>query len=284
MTLSQQASEAVKRCCRCAAVKPVSEYSRRTVAKDGLNPLCRACDSDASRRNRLLTEDEKLARQLSREKRHLRKINSKQKTCSKCRETKPKSEFGPHERMDDGLHIHCRECRRRSASDYRERNLEKVREREKERSRRLRQEDPERERLRIRNWIDQNREKWTATARITARNRYRTDPAYKTQRLFRRRFLHWFGARGAKRKTSISEAIGCDWSFLCSHLESQFKEGMSWDNHGFRGWHIDHIIPLASAGNDETQMLKLWHYKNLQPLWAEENLRKGAKHARADQK
>jgi hypothetical protein len=51
---------------------------------------------------------------------------------------------------------------------------------------------------------------------------------------------------------------------------------MTWENYGLYGWHIDHIIPLASA-NTEDELLKLFHYTNLQPLWAEENLLKSNK-------
>ena len=58
------------------------------------------------------------------------------------------------------------------------------------------------------------------------------------------------------------------------HIESQFEPWMTWDNHG--EWHIDHIIPLASATTKE-EIKKLCHYTNLQPLLAEENLSKGDK-------
>jgi hypothetical protein len=51
---------------------------------------------------------------------------------------------------------------------------------------------------------------------------------------------------------------------------------MSWENHGMYGWHIDHIIPLASA-KDEDEIYKLCHYTNLQPLWWFDNLSKGSK-------
>ena len=60
-------------------------------------------------------------------------------------------------------------------------------------------------------------------------------------------------------------------------IESQFKEGMTWENWG-RGigkWNIDHKIPLASA-TSEKEIIKLMHYTNLQPLWAEENSAKGS--------
>ena len=49
---------------------------------------------------------------------------------------------------------------------------------------------------------------------------------------------------------------------------------MNWNNQG--EWHIDHIIPLASASTEE-ELLKLCHYRNLQPLWAKDNLEKQAK-------
>jgi hypothetical protein len=51
---------------------------------------------------------------------------------------------------------------------------------------------------------------------------------------------------------------------------------MSWDNHGKNGWHIDHKFPLAKASS-ESEIYKLNHYTNLQPLWEEENLRKSDK-------
>jgi hypothetical protein len=68
--------------------------------------------------------------------------------------------------------------------------------------------------------------------------------------------------------------VGCTPQELKEHLEKQFKEGMTWDNHGMYGWHIDHIIPLSSATTEE-ELYKLCHFTNLQPLWAEENLSKG---------
>ena len=58
-----------------------------------------------------------------------------------------------------------------------------------------------------------------------------------------------------------------------------FEDGMSWDNYG--EWHIDHIVPLVSADNDE-ELEALFYYKNIQPMWAELNLRKGASYDLAD--
>ena len=62
---------------------------------------------------------------------------------------------------------------------------------------------------------------------------------------------------------------------LKQHLESQFKDGMSWNNHGVKGWHIDHIKPCASFDlTDPEEQKKCFHFSNLQPLWWIDNLKK----------
>jgi len=67
---------------------------------------------------------------------------------------------------------------------------------------------------------------------------------------------------------------------LIKHLESRFKDGMSWDNYGRNGWHIDHIIPksifnIKTVGDKAFK--KCWSLENLQPLWECENMSKGSK-------
>ena len=83
-----------------------------------------------------------------------------------------------------------------------------------------------------------------------------------------------FNDMSIKKSKKTSEILGTDYETFKMHMESQFKDNMSWDNYG--EWHIDHIIPLASA-NTEEELIKLFHYTNTQPLWAEENLSKGSK-------
>ena len=78
------------------------------------------------------------------------------------------------------------------------------------------------------------------------------------------------------KKSKTFTILGIDREGFISHIESQFTEGMSWDNHGLYGWHIDHIVPVSSAMNEE-EIIKLNHYTNLRPLWAKENLQKGNK-------
>ena len=82
---------------------------------------------------------------------------------------------------------------------------------------------------------------------------------------------------GNKSKSTL-DLIGCSVEDLMKHLESKFQEGMSWDNYGRKGWHIDHIRPCASFDllNEEEQKI-CFNYSNLQPLWAIDNLRKSDK-------
>jgi len=64
---------------------------------------------------------------------------------------------------------------------------------------------------------------------------------------------------------------------LMEHLESQFLEGMNWDNYGKFGWHIDHKIPKCNFkfnSVDDVEFKKCWSLDNLQPLWAKQNWRK----------
>jgi 5-methylcytosine-specific restriction endonuclease McrA len=79
-----------------------------------------------------------------------------------------------------------------------------------------------------------------------------------------------------KRNKSSIDVLGCDIEYFISYIEKKFDENMSWNNYGYHGWHIDHIIPISSAKNEE-DLLKLSHYTNLQPLWKEENLKKSNK-------
>jgi len=92
----------------------------------------------------------------------------------------------------------------------------------------------------------------------------------------RKRIYDAIKRRNVKKKAHTMDLIGCSIEELIKHLESKFKSGMSWENYG--KWHIDHIRPLSKFDlSDENQLKEACHYSNLQPLWAFENLSKGAK-------
>ena len=79
------------------------------------------------------------------------------------------------------------------------------------------------------------------------------------------------------KEMASTEYLGCDIKTFKAHIEAQFKDGMTWENHG--EWHIDHKIPLKYKHNGETPSLeevaKRLHYTNTQPMWASENIAKG---------
>lgn len=84
--------------------------------------------------------------------------------------------------------------------------------------------------------------------------------------------------RGKKKGRRWEDLTGYSVHDLMAHLESQFQEGMTWENIG--EWHVDHIQPRASflyTSPEDDEFLACWAMSNLQPLWAVDNLRKGSK-------
>lgn len=106
--------------------------------------------------------------------------------------------------------------------------------------------------------------------------RKKTDPIYKMQCNLRTLIGHMIRKGGYSKKSKTIKILGCSYEEFKQHLESQFQEGMTWDNYGRNGWHIDHIYPVSRA-RDEQHLLELNHYTNLQPLWEKDNIAKGNK-------
>lgn len=107
-------------------------------------------------------------------------------------------------------------------------------------------------------------------------DRMKKDPQFKLITSLRIRLN-----KALKRNQKVGSAIddlGCSVDFLKSYLESKFKPGMTWENHG-KGvgkWNVDHIKPLSRFDlTKECEIRQACQYTNLQPLWSQENLRKG---------
>jgi len=82
---------------------------------------------------------------------------------------------------------------------------------------------------------------------------------------------------GLRKSQKTMELLGCDMMFFKKYIESRFSDGMSWDNYGIRGWHIDHIKPCAAFDlTKEVEQKKCFYYKNLQPMWWYDNLHKNS--------
>jgi Holliday junction resolvase-like predicted endonuclease len=100
------------------------------------------------------------------------------------------------------------------------------------------------------------------------------DDLFRLSGNIQRRVKIFLDSKNMTKKNKTFDIVGCSPNQLKEHLEKKFNDGMSWDNYG--KWHIDHIIPLSSA-NNEDEVYKLCHHTNLQPLWAEDNLKKSNK-------
>ena len=164
-----------------------------------------------------------------------------------------------------------REENKDTVREYQEENKDKIREYKKK----YQEENKDKIREYKKKYREENKDNRKKYLKEYTKIKYKKDPSFKLGFLIRIRMRNAL----KNNKTSKSlELLGCTIQEAREHLEKQFKEGMTWDNHGYKGWHIDHIIPCASFDlTDLEQQKKCFHYTNLQPLWASENLYKGSK-------
>ena len=199
------------------------------------------------------------------------------KTGSRCKIEKPLDEFNKNKSRKDGLQLVCRLCRNeylknRRHIDYKLR-LEKI-EKTPNFWRELYNKRKEKEGEKLLEYNRNYRQKNKQYFRDWDNKNYCDNPLYRLKTILG--VMIRKGLNGERKYLKTQEIVGCSWEELKHHLESQFQLNMTWDNHGQYGWHIDHIIPLASAKTEE-EIYKLNHYTNLQPLWWEDNLEKGDK-------
>ena len=214
------------------------------------------------------------------------------KICSRCLIEKSYSEYHKNKSTRTGISSYCKFCASQYKNQPHRKEKAKAREKKyqienkdsikirrkiysssqkcKDARRAYRAKTREKDREYERSYREANRDKINSNIR----KRQMTDIQFKIKHSLRSRLYKT--VTGKNKSTSVIDLIGCDIQFLLSYLENMFIEGMSWDNYG--KWHIDHIRPCASfdLSNIEDQKI-CFNYKNLQPLWAEDNLRKGCK-------
>ena len=106
---------------------------------------------------------------------------------------------------------------------------------------------------------------------------YRKDPSHKLIHSQRSRIR--YALKDIIKCEQSLELIGCTANELKNYLESKFQSGMNWDNYGRDGWHVDHIKPCTAFDLiDPEEQRECFHYTNLQPLWATDNIKKGNKY------
>lgn len=221
------------------------------------------------------------------------------KTCSKCKIEKSYENFHKHKISKDGHHSKCKVCRSLHSKQYNELNKEKRKkynelnqERIKEFNKKyyqynkeiLKKKSIENYYLNIedkKDYREKSKERikeWNKLNRENRRKKYKikrnTDHLFKFRHNVRSLIGGSFkrGTNQFSKKAKTETILGCTIEEFRLYIESKFKDGMTLSNHG--KWHLDHIIPLASATTEE-EIIKLNHYTNFQPLWAEENIRKG---------
>jgi hypothetical protein len=204
------------------------------------------------------------------------------KLCGGCKILKPFSHFNKNKRGRFGLHNHCKSCQKECKAKYYAKNRkEEIRKAndwsktEKAKiSRKKRYENRREELLEINRRIRK-----TPSARAAARKnqneRYHTDMNYRLAKNLRTRVR--VALRGIAKSAKTKELLGCSFKELKIYIESKFEEGMSWENYGYDGWHIDHIKPCAAFNLvDPEEQKQCFHYSNLKPLWAFENISKNS--------
>ena len=120
------------------------------------------------------------------------------------------------------------------------------------------------------------------TKRVYFIRRRKTDPIFKLVGNMRNRLNQYLKASNINKTNNTFKMVGCTPEYLKKYLEKQFyphpktNEPMNWKNHSLKGWHVDHIKPLDKATTSE-DLEELCYYTNLQPLWADQNIKKSNK-------
>jgi hypothetical protein len=199
------------------------------------------------------------------------------KVCKVCQVEKEIKEFA---KQYNKPAFRCKEC----LSEYNKKYYKKNKKRLRARTAKYRKDHPEymiewrknNQHLtskQKREWVENNRDKINKNER----RRRKKDHAYRVKKNLRRRVNEAI-TRPSIKCDSTFKLLGCSLEKFLEHLEKQFTKGMSWQNYGNKGWHIDHIKPCASFDLTDPEQQKIcFHYTNLQPLWAEDNLRKSYK-------
>ena len=257
-----------KECTKCGEVKALADYHKDKNSKDGHMFHCKLCRKKMAQ-GLLLKKEKKYCN-----------IKLQKQECTKCGDVKS---FSDYDKNGTRLASHCKTCRKKdreankertaaAQKEYREKNANKIREKDKIRY----QENKEEWAITQKKYRKNNKDKIREQDKLYMRRRRAEDATFRYSMNIRSRVSKLLS--GVIRSKATEELLGCTYAEGRRHLEKQFSEGMTWDSYGLHGWHVDHIIPCASFDlSDPEQQKECFHYTNLQPLWAEDNLKKSDK-------
>lgn len=190
------------------------------------------------------------------------------KKCTKCGNEFLLDQFHKQKAGRLGRKTMCMYCANAYTSEWRKNNPDKVR----EANAKWRKNNPDKAKSARYQWR-KNNPKYHAKYH---RERRAIDPDFRMINNIRSAMYSALNKKGKPGHTE--DLIGCSIYELQSYLELLFQPGMTWNNYGKHGWEIDHIIPLSYFDHtDPEQQKRAWHYTNLQPMWAKDNLKKSNK-------
>jgi hypothetical protein len=193
------------------------------------------------------------------------------KVCIKCGEEKPVGEFYVKKDSKDGYRPDCIDCVKEQKKKYNGKYSDRKKKWYEDnkllviqRSKKWKEDNPERTSV-LNKQSDKRRRPLISKYR---RERYQSDNLFRLRDSIATLIGNSFRKKGYSKKTKTNEILGVDYDGFMKHIESQFVDGMSWDNRG--EWELDHKIPV-SLGKTEEDILRLNHYTNFRPLWKLDN-------------
>lgn len=162
-------------------------------------------------------------------------------------------------------------------SSRRYRSKPEVKERKKENFYRWLEKNSEHRKNYMKEYRERNVNKIREQKRKYEKDRKDNDPFYKLCCYTRTAVYTCLKERSVDKYSNTFDILPYTLEELITHLENNFTEGMTWENYG--EWHVDHIKPMVSFtfdSVDDESFNECWSLSNLQPLWAKDNLSKGS--------
>jgi len=208
------------------------------------------------------------------------------KQCTKCKQTKPYDQFSVQTSKKNGLRSNCKECEAIYRHKYYLKNKEKERQilkewRKNNREKFNRQsriyywENKEKENNKSKRYYQGHKEEIIRRTVANIKAKMKIDPKMRLNHNLSSGLRQ--SLKKGKEGHGWEKIVGYTLNDLITRIESNFKSGMTWENYGRYGWHIDHIIPICRfkyTKVSDSGFKKCWSLSNLQPLWAIENLSK----------
>lgn len=205
------------------------------------------------------------------------------KTCTRCKILKPASEFHKKKSSSDGHRTVCKECRKSYYEDNKhllsilwKQRYEANKQVYLDYQKKYRENNPQKIAGYQKEYYQTNKSTKKEYDREYTAIKRNTDTLYKLKGNISTLIRNGISNNGHRKKSKTAEILGCSIEDFKIHIESQFTEGMTWDN--YPQWQLDHITPISWA-NTEEEIIALNHYTNFQPLWEGDNRKKSNKFA-----